>query len=253
MQAQIQAKSRASIAPASGQTPIAPFEYTQTRTVEDNRKHLRKQRVIAGMEPSAYVDAFKMLRTRILPRMREQGWNTLGVAGPNAGVGASLVAANLALSLALEVTQTVLLVDANMRDPGVHRLFGLRPEHGLADHLLDWVPVEKILVHPGGIDRLVLLPGNRSVPGSVEVLSSPATVGLVDELKHRYANRIVIFDLPPLQTADALAFAPRLDCLLLVVGAGSTQRVELSEALDSLQGVPVIGTVLNDAEVAAAD
>lgn len=237
-----------------GTAPPAPrIAYTRTRGVPVDRGYLRRQYLIAGFEPGPYVDAFKVLRTRVLQKMRENAWNTLAVTSPNPGAGKTLVAANLALSLALEVTQTVLLVDANLRRPGVHRLFGLEPALGLGDHLLDGVPVEKLLVHPQGIDRFVLLPGNRPLPGSAELLSAPRMAGLVHELKHRYPDRLVIFDLPHLQTADALALAPLADTLLLVAGAGSTEQRHLADALDHLQGLPLLGTVLNNAEPMGGD
>ncbi|MGZ8216719.1 CpsD/CapB family tyrosine-protein kinase [Methylomagnum sp.] len=242
------APRRAESMPATG--TIARIEYTQTRSVPVDRGFLRRQRLIAGLEPGPYVDAYKVLRTRVLQRMRENGWTTLGVTSPNAGAGKSLVAANLALSLALEVTQTVLLVDANLRQPSLHHYFGIDPAHGLGDHLLDGVAVERILVHPQGIDRFVLLPGNRSLPGSAELLSSPGTAKLVEELKHRYPDRLVIFDLPHWHTADALALAPRLDALLMVTGAGRTGQEALAQTLAQIPGIPIIGTVLNDAETA---
>jgi protein-tyrosine kinase len=229
------------------------LQYTRTRSVAVDRGFLRSQYLIAGFEPCAYVDAFKVLRTRVLQKLREHGWNTLAVTSPDPKAGKSLVAANLALSLALEVTQTVLLVDANLRDPGLHRRFGIEPEYGLGDHLLDGVPVEKLLVHPVGLDRFVLLPGHRPLPGSAELLSAPRMAELVRELKHRYPDRIVVFDLPHLRTADALAFAPLADALLLVAGAGRTGQAELAEAVEQLQGLPLLGTVLNNAEWAPGE
>lgn len=234
--------------PAGPASPAGQIDYTRTRTVPVDREFLRGQYLIAGFEPGPYVDAFKLLRTQVLRKLRERGGSTLAVTSPNPGAGNSLVAANLALSLALEATRTVLLVDANLRRPGLHRRFGIEPEYGLADHLLDGVPIEKLLVHPEGIDRFVLLPGTRPVAGSAELLSAPRMAELVHELKHRYPDRLVLFDLPPPRTADALAFAPLADALLLVAGAGRTEQAELAEALEHLQGLPLIGTVLNDAE-----
>lgn len=248
MQAVTAAISRRPAAPPSAVKTVGRIEYTHTRTVPVERDFLRRQKLIAGLEPGPYVDAYKVLRTRVLQRMRERGWTTLGVTSPDAGAGKSLVAANLALSLALEVTQTVLLVDANLRQPRLHHYFGIEPGHGLAEHLLDGVPVEKILVHPGGIERFVLLPGHRPLPGSAELFSAPSAAALVEELKHRYPDRLVVFDLPHWQTAEALAIAPKLDALLMVAGAGRTGQAELAQTLEQMREVPVIGTVLNDAE-----
>jgi Mrp family chromosome partitioning ATPase len=138
------------------------------------------------------------------------------------------------------------LVDADLRKPSVHRLFGIDHAKGLADVLLDEEPVEQALIHPG-IGRFVLLPGGRAVPRSAEALTSARMRALVDELKHRYPSRIVLFDLPPVLTsADVLAFGPFLDALLLVTGEGMTRRHDIEDSMVRLKGaVPILGTVLN--------
>ena len=181
-------------------------------------------------------------------RLRENDWNVLGVTSPDQGEGKTLTAVNLAVSLAMETTQTVLLVDANLRNPSVHEVFGLDDCPGLADYLLDNQPLEDLLVHPG-IGRFVLLPGGRAISNSTEILTSPKMLALVEELKHRYPSRIVIFDLPPLlHTADVLAFSPYTDALLLVVEEGKTTVDEVRRALSLVKDSrPVLGTVLNKA------
>jgi len=117
---------------------------------------------------------------------------------------------------------------------------------GLADYLLDNQPIEDLLVHTG-IGHFVLLPAGRPISNSTEILTSPKMLGLVEELKHRYPSRIVIFDLPPLlHTADVLAFSPYIDALLLVVEEGKTTVEEVQRALALVKNSrPVLGTVLN--------
>ena len=149
------------------------------------------------------------------------------------------------MAIAREVHRTVLLADLDLRHPSVHRFFGLEPHHGIIDFLLDDVPISEILIHPG-IDHLVILPGGRVVQNSSEILASPRMMDLVDDLKQRYASRIVIFDLPPLlSTADTLAFAPYVDCVLLVVEDGRTTKEELLAATELLANANLLGTVLN--------
>ncbi len=224
------------------------IQYTQTKTVVLSREFLRRQRVIAGYSPCDFVDAYKILRTRVLHKMREQGWNTLAVTSPSAGCGKSLTAINLALSIALEVHQTALLADANLRDPTVHRYLGIDPAVGLGDHLTDNVPLPKILINPKGISRFVVLPGKRPTFNSSELIASPRMAQLVQELKHRYPSRFVVFDLPHLGTADALSFAPYVDAAILVVEEGKTTQQELSRAIAVLEGTPLVGLVLNKAD-----
>jgi Mrp family chromosome partitioning ATPase len=177
--------------------------------------------------------------------MRENGWNLLGVTSPGEKEGKTVTAVNLAISLAMEEGQTVLLVDADLPNPGIHRVLGIGTDQGLAEYLLEDIPLRSLLVHPG-LGRLVLLPGGRRLGRSSERLTSPKMVALTVELKHHYPARMVLFDLPPiLHSADVLAFSPHLDALLLVVEAGRTQREEIEKALHLLRGIPMIGTVLN--------
>ena len=238
---------------AGGQNLPPPIVYTRTRSLDIPLSVLRERRVMAAYDKGPFVDAFKILRTQIMHRLREHDWNVLGVTSPGHGEGKTLTAVNLAVSLAMETTQTVLLVDANLRRPSVHEVFGLDDCPGLADYLLDNQPLEDLLVHPG-IGRFVLLPGGRAISNSTEILTSPKMLALVEELKHRYPSRIVIFDLPPLlHTADVLAFSPYTDALLLVVEEGKTTAEEVQRALSLVKNSrPVLGTVLNKAGQLAA-
>ena len=147
----------------------------------------------------------------------------------------------------MEVTHTVLLVDLDLRKPSIHEYFGYQPEYGLGDYLIRDVPIQQILFTPS-IERLVVLPGREVIQNSSEMLRSPKMVALVNELKHRYPDRLVVFDLPPILAADdALAFAPYTDAMLLVAETGGTSRDDLQKALEVLKSAPVIGTVLNKA------
>lgn len=236
----------------SGQTTTQsvppPITYTRTRSLSIPHTVLREHRVMAAHKKGPFVDAYKILRTQVTQRIRENGWNVVGVTSPGYGEGKTLTAVNLAVSLAMETTQTVLLVDSDLQDPTVHQVFGLKDCLGLADYLLDDQPVEDLLMHPG-IGRFVLLPGGRAISNSTEILTSPKMLSLVEELKHRYPSRVVIFDLPPLlHTADVLAFSPYTDALLMVVEEGKTTGEELQRALSLVKNSrPVLGTVLNKA------
>jgi protein-tyrosine kinase len=223
-----------------------PITYTRTRSLSIPHTVLHGHRVMAAHSNGPFVDAYKILRTQVTQRLRENGWNVVGVTSPGYGEGKTLTAVNLAVSLAMETTQTVLLVDSDLQDPTVHKVFGLKDSLGLADYLLDDQPVEDLLLHPG-IGRFVLLPGGRAISSSTEILTSPKMVALVEELKHRYPSRVVIFDLPPLlHTADVLAFSPYTDALLIVVEEGKTTGEELQRALALVKNSrPVLGTVLN--------
>ena len=98
------------------------------------------------------------------------------------------------------------------------------------------------------MDRLVILPVGKEMLNSTEMLRSPKMIRLVNELKHRYPSRIIIFDLPPLLSqADTLGFSPYVDCVLLVIDEGHTKIEELEHAASLLKEINVLGTVLNKA------
>lgn len=233
--------------------PAAPTEsrletgiqYSQTRVARLEPHTLRDNKVIFGEADRVGLTAYKMLRTQVLQRMVARDWNALAITSPGQGDGKSLTAVNLAISLARELHHTVLLVDLDLRNPSIHRYFGLQPKNGIDDYLLKDVPLNEILVNPG-IERLVLLPARSHIENSSELLASPVMGRLVQELKTRYPARMVLFDLPPiLASDDALAFSPHIDALLLVVRDAKTTRDELEHALEILKGVPILGTVLN--------
>jgi capsular exopolysaccharide synthesis family protein len=230
-----------------------PIVYTRTRCIEVPEHILRERRILAAFQKGPYVDAFKILRTQVMHRLQEKGWNTIGISSPGEHEGKTLTAVNLAVSVAMDITRSVLLVDANLRNPRIHDLLALGECEGLADYLVDDVPVEDLLIHPG-IGRFVLMPGGRAIPNTAEALTSPKMLALVEEFRHRYPSRIIIYDLPPLlHGSDVLAFSPSIDALLLVVEEGRTRSEDVERALSLVKNsTPVLGTVLNKAERAAA-
>jgi capsular exopolysaccharide synthesis family protein len=241
-------------APPRGAVAPAQIVYTQTRHAEVSDEFLRNKRVITGSDPDAFTDAYGILRTQVLQQLRENRWNALVVTSPGFNEGKTLTAINLAISLAMEVSYTVLLVDANLRHPNVHSYFGIEPEFGLSDYLVADKPLQEILVHPAGIQGLVILPGGKPLANSAEMLNSPKMSRLVEELKTRYPSRIVLFDLPPLlTTADAIAFAPYVDAALLVLEEGKTSTQDAQRATELLKDTQLIGAVLNKSLSKPAD
>lgn len=227
------------------QADTASRRYTKTRVVEVPEKVLRDNRLIAAIPKHEVRDSYRMLRTRVLQSLRGNNWNSLAVTGPASGCGKTLTAINLAISLSHEVTQTVLLIDLDLRNPSISGYFDYTPEYGIGDYLFDDVPVSEIMFSPG-MDGLVVIPGREVVHNSSELLRSPKMLKLVEELKSRYPDRLLIVDLPPILAADdALAFSPYVDAMLLVVENGSTKKGHLQRSLEVMAGTNIIGTVLN--------
>jgi exopolysaccharide/PEP-CTERM locus tyrosine autokinase len=231
---------------AGAEMPIGEIRYSTTRTVPVQPDYLRRQRIITGHDDNLVREEYKILRTHILQKTMAEQKNTLMVTGPLPGEGKTLTAINLAISLSHEVNKTVLLVDADMRSPSVHSYFGFPKGPGLVDYLAGEATLPDLLVHPEGFDKLVILPGGRGVTGAAELIGSPMMGNLVQELKHFYPDRYVIFDLPPvLSYADPLAFAPFVDGIIIVVQMGKTPREDIQKCVEVFKNFPVIGLVLN--------
>lgn len=225
---------------------LSSIQYTQTHSVDVPDNILSESRLINALEQSEYTDSIKLLRTQVLQRMGDNGWNVLGVTSAVRGEGKTQTTLNLGISIAMEVEYTVLVVDANLRHPTVHEYFGIKPTYGLSDYLNNDVGLSEILVNPKNIEHFVILPGGKPMHNSAEMLASPRMGAMVEEIKNRYPKRIILFDLSPLLgAADTLAFAPYIDAALVVVEDGVTGENDLRTAVDMLSVTNVIGTVLN--------
>lgn len=233
--------------------PGKPVEYTKTQSVSLSTDILRQNRIMTGIDDGSIVDTYGLLRTRVLKLMRQNNWKTIGVTSPNPSAGKTVTAINLSISIAQDQNYSVLLVDADLRKPGVSKTLGIEPEFGLNNYLLADEPLEKVFIHPE-IKHLVLVPTRQVKGGSSELLSSPRMTKFVEQAKQRYPERIVVFDMPPILVGDdVVALSQNLDALLLVVEDGKTQSDEFLRSTDLLQDVNLIGVVLNKALVANND
>lgn len=235
--------------PISRSESAEPFEYTKTRRVVVPKEVMRENRLIAGSDQQVIIDAYKLLRTRVLHRMQQNNWRVLGITSPGANVGKTLTSVNLAISIAMKHENTVVLVDADLRRPSVHKCLGIEPEYGLLDYLEGNISIDKMLINPG-IDGFVVIPShNDSHTRSSERLSSTRMERLVSELKARYPDRLVLFDLPPILVGDDVeAFSPYVDAFLLVVEDGKTDVLEYAKTIEILENKDILGTVLNKSD-----
>lgn len=226
----------------------AVIEYTKTRSFAPSEALLESNRIMSPYDTSAAAAAFRMLRTQVLQRMEENSWRSLAVLSAGKDDGKTTTAINLAISLASDHLHTVLLVDFDLKRPSIAQTLGIDPESGVDDVIHGKARVEDCLYHPENFERLVVLPARASIQNSSEALAGPRCRELVAELRGRYPDRLLIFDLPPILGADdALAFAPLVECALLVVAEGATKREDLLRCVELLRRTPVVGTVLNRA------
>jgi protein-tyrosine kinase len=187
-----------------------------------------------------------MLRTQVLQRARANGLHTIGIASATNGEGKTLTAVNLALSLAAEPNQRVLLIDLDLRRPSVASVLGLAVERGLESWFGGDQPLKRVCYGIEGVERLFVLPTLAPVPSSSEVLANIATRRLLTDLKDRDPGRLLIVDLPPvLLSDDALMMTPLLDAVVLVVDERRSRRDDVSRVIELLHNTKIVGTVLN--------
>jgi protein-tyrosine kinase len=237
----------AAVSPAPT-SEISGISYRQTRVVKLNPKHLEKHRIVAMNKSDMSSLSFDLLRTQVLQKMEEQGWRTLAIVSPVPECGKTVVAINLAISISHHINKTVMLVDFDLRKPKIAEYLGLPDGPSLNEVLEGEADVSEAFVNPG-MPKLVVIPAARSIRKSAEILASTKVKQLICDLRDRYRERIVIFDLPPLLNVDdAISVLPNIDCALMVVGNGMVTQHEMDESLRHMHATHLLGVVLNKAE-----
>jgi protein-tyrosine kinase len=223
---------------------IAPVEFAARLPLD--WPMLRERRVISCDDSQAAGHAYRMLRTQVLQRSRANALSTVGVVSAVNGEGKTLTAINLAMSLAAEPNQTVMLVDLDLRRPSIARTLGLRADAGLETWFGGDDPTKKVCYALEGVERLFVLPTLAPVARSSETLAGLGTRRLLNDLKDRDSGRLLIVDLPPvLLSDDALMVAPLLDAVVLVVNERRTKREDVVRVIELLGSTRIVGTVLN--------
>ncbi len=196
---------------------------------------------------SAAAEAYRTLRTNLLFSSLDKPLHTLLATSSAPNEGKSTTLANLAVTMA-QAEQSVLLVDCDLRRPGLHTLFGLPNDEGLTSAILAQsegpLPIQSTSV-PG----LRLLASGPLPPRPADLLGSRRMGALIERL--RTEADIVLFDTPPVvAVTDAAVLAPRVDGVLLVLHAGQTRRDRAREARQILEKVKanIVGVVLNGAK-----
>ncbi len=234
-------KSVAEIAEIAG----SPSIY-RTPSINVDPVLLERERILPAGAGGQYGPAYKLLRTQALKRLEQIGATSLAVISPSSADGKTLTAINLAIAVAATTGRTALLVDFDLRNPSLHRRFGFEPTVGVEECLEARRPIHEALVRIAGYERLTLLPARSRVEQSSELLTANRVGEIITELRTRYTNRVLIFDLPPvLHADDALAFSQHMQAALLVVSERHTKREDVTRTLELLRDTPVIGTVLN--------
>lgn len=180
--------------------------------------------------------------------------NLVMVTSALPGEGKSFVSVNLAMSIAQEVDCRVLLVDADVIAPSIPRLLGIPPARGLMDVLTNPQVGFGDVILRTNIPRFSLMLAGTPHRQSSELLASDAWEELLLELSHRYSDRIVLFDSPPLlATTESRVLAGHMGQVVVVVEAGRTTHGALESALQTVETCPIVLTMLNKAPESEAN
>jgi protein-tyrosine kinase len=223
--------------------------------IELSPAFLESKRIVAYNGADQRTRPYDMLRTQVLQSMGVGGWKVLGITSPTPGCGKTLTSINLALSIARQTDQSVVLVDLDLQRPQLANSLGLvSTGGGVLDLVEERSSLAKIaLPIRAGRQRLVVLP-TAATKESSELMSSRAMRNMLADLKRTYQSHIIIVDLPPLLSSDdVIAILPQIDSVLLVAAVGQTKASEIEECGRHLQSSHLIRLVVNKATEGVAN
>lgn len=235
--------------PATGEAP-AP---ARTRRVELDLGRMRELGMVtAAGGRTNLLEEFRIIKRPLLKRAfaergpKDNPANLIMVTSSLPGEGKTYCSINLAMSIAMELDHTVLLVDADVARPSVLRTLGLPTQRGLMDILLDdKLDLSDVMLRTN-VDTLAILPAGTSTAQATELLASSTMTAMLHELAHRYPDRIIIFDSPPLMlTSEARVLASHMGQIVVVVEAQTTTQHAVKEALAQLEGMSNVNLVYN--------
>lgn len=230
----------------SSRSPDRVWESLNSVTLDE--AELAGKGLFTNTKQSGAAVHFDILRTRLLHAMQERGWKRIAITSPTHGCGKTFVAANLALSLARRPSSRTVLLDLELRQPGLARLLGLSDVHPIRDFLNHEQPLESHFLRVGRTLALGL--NDRPMVDAAEVLQEPATADALGAMVQQLDPDLVIIDSPPvLMSDDVLALFPQIDAVLLIVDGTKTTAEEVRACERLFEGqCPLMGVVLNRAQ-----
>jgi len=246
--------------PAPEPAPQEPARIVRpARPVEIDLDGLAAQGYLTpGLVNRAMAEEFRVIKMQLLRNMDAAAAkglrrNLIAVTSALPGEGKTFFSMNLAMSLAMEVDYHALLVDADVLRPSVLRRYGLPEDVGLLDLATHpELDVSETLLRTN-VPKLSLLPAGTPSAKSPELLSSASVERLLTELADRYADRIVIFDAPPILLASgARHLASRVGQVVMIVEADSTDSRSVAQAFAAVETCPLVSSVLNRAPTLSA-
>ncbi|UTY56941.1 XrtA-associated tyrosine autokinase [Massilia sp. erpn] len=243
----------AAVPPAAAPVSEAGTALRRAREVELDLARMQQMGLVtAAGGRTSLVEDFRIIKRPLIKRALaprvpgENPGNLIMITSSLPGEGKTFCAINLAMSIAMELDNTVLLVDADVARPSVLRTLGLPSQRGLMDVLLDEkMGLSEVMLRTN-VNTLTLVPAGTPNPRATELLASQMMNNLVLEIANRYPDRIVIFDSPPLLlTSEAHVLAGHMGQIVLVVESEKTTQHAVKESLRQLEGCHNVNLVYN--------
>ena len=202
---------------------------------------------IISNEQDPVLNAYRVLRTRILQKMEDNNWRTIAVVSPGSQAGKTVTSINLAIAMGSSEGNRTTLVDLDFYRPRVAKYLGVSEPPSILDFFEGKKSLQDVTVRPDLPDTLLIANERVSRRGG-ELLTSAKADEMINLAVNEFGSRAVIFDMSPLLGCDdTIAFLPKVDCALLVVASGETRIRDLKEAKRILRDTPIIGSMLNKA------
>lgn len=239
--------------PATTPAPSAPVQ--TSRRVDLDLDALSVAGIINPNSPrSEIADQYRVIKRPLIKNAMGKGasiianGNLIMVTSALPGEGKSFTSINLAMSIATELDNTVMLVDADVARPSVMRMLGLPDGPGLLDMVLDDTLEMSSVLLKTNVEKLTILPSGTPHARATELLASDAMIKLLEDMAARYPDRIIVFDSPPLLiTTESRVLATHMGQIVLVVNAGKTLQSEVKQAVATIESCPVKLLLLNRA------
>lgn len=208
---------------------------------------------LVALQPGGVASAYDILRTRVVQQAEANNWRRIAVVSPSASAGKTTTAANLAFSLSRQSDYRSIVIDFDLRRVSLARAIGQQIEHTMEDVIEGRVDFADHALRYGGNVAFGL--NGRPVTHPAELLQSQRTRAALTAIETAYRPDFMIFDVPPLFTADdSLGFLRNVDCALLVVAAEETPMSQIDTAERQVAELTqVMGVVLNKCRMTSDD
>lgn len=207
-------------------------------------KRLRAQRIVT-LDRNREAAEFDKLRTRMLQQMQVNNWRRVAITSPGPASGKSTIVLNLGFSLSRQTRSRTMICEMDLRKPSLRRITGLETDHDIVEVINGNAPFAEqgLRFRP----NLAVGVARAPVTASAELLQDPKLGVTLDQIEATYDPTVMMFDMPPFQVSDdMMAFADKVDCVMIVAAAEKTKMPELDICEREISNVTnVLGIVLN--------